>query len=339
MTPYVELGRAAQARRVRPLARRALAAYGVGPARLMLLQHLHNTTYRVQPARGGAFVLRVHVPRRHSPAELRSEFHWLEALRVAGVRAPEPVRTRSGAWWTGAAAEGVPEERFCTLLRWVPGRFARRRRSPVMLARVGRFTARLHEQAQSFRPPRDFARPRWDQHGLVGRRSPLAAGWGRLSTGQARLFEAVGERVRRACERLGEGPEAFGLVHGDLHFNNLLFCRREVRAIDFDDSGFGHFLYDLAVLLETLLFRPDYLVLRAAFLEGYRRGRPLPPRQEALLDTFIAARWVHVGLVIWSRQELASARAYAPRFMAIVEPNLRGFLRGAEKGEPWVPHR
>jgi hypothetical protein len=43
--------------------------------------------------------------------------------------------------------------------------------------------------------------------------------------------------------------------------------------------------------------------------------------------------------VIWSRQELASARAYAPRFMAIVEPNLRGSLRVAEKGERWVPHR
>ena len=131
----------------------------------------------------------------------------------------------------------------------------------------------------------------------------------------------------------------FGLIHGDFNFKNLLFWRGEVRAIDFDDCGFGHFLYDLGVLLETLLFRPDYLALRAALLGGYRRVRPLPPGQEVLLDTFIAARWVHIGLVIWSRQELASARAYAPRFMAVVEANLRGFLRMSEKGKPWLPHR
>jgi Ser/Thr protein kinase RdoA (MazF antagonist) len=340
MTPYHELSRAAQARSIRPPARRALAAYGLGPARLTLLQHLHNTTYRVRPARGrGRFVLRVHGPRRHCPAELRSEFLWLEALRAEGFGVPEPVRTRSGAWWTEAAAEGVPEARLCTLLRWVPGRFARRRRSPALLGRVGAFVARLHEQAKSFRPALDFARPRWDHQTLVSRRSPVAAGWGRLSAGQARLFEAVGERLRCAGERLGEGPEVFGLIHGDFNFKNLLFCRGEVRAIDFDDCGFGHFLYDLGTLLETLVFRPDYLDLWAALLGGYRRVRPLPPGQEALLDTFIAARWVHVGLVIWSRQELASARAYAPRITAIVEPNLRGFLRVSEKGEPWVPHR
>jgi Ser/Thr protein kinase RdoA (MazF antagonist) len=190
MTPYGELGRAAQARRIRPLARRALAAYGLERARLTLLQHLHNTTYRVRPARGrGPFVLRVHVPRRHSPAELRSEFRWLEGLRAAGFGVPKPVQTRSGAWWTAAAAEGVPEARLCTMLRWVPGCFARRRRSPAMLARVGAFVARLHEQAKSFRLPHNFARPRWDYSTLVSRRSPVAAGWGGLSAGQARLFE------------------------------------------------------------------------------------------------------------------------------------------------------
>jgi Ser/Thr protein kinase RdoA (MazF antagonist) len=131
----------------------------------------------------------------------------------------------------------------------------------------------------------------------------------------------------------------FGLIHGDFNFKNLLFCRGGVRAIDFDDCGFGHFLYDLGTLLETLLFRPDYLALRAALLGGYRQVWPLPPEQDALLDTFIAARWVHVGLVIWSRQELASARAYAPCFMAVVEPNLRRFLRVSERGSPWVPQR
>lgn len=36
-----------------------------------------------------------------------------------------------------------------------------------------------------------------------------------------------------------------GLIHGDLHQENYLFCRGAVGAIDFDDCGYGHFLCQL----------------------------------------------------------------------------------------------
>jgi Ser/Thr protein kinase RdoA (MazF antagonist) len=108
----------------------------------------------------------------------------------------------------------------------------------------------------------------------------------------------------------------FGLVHGDLHFFNVLFGGGEARAIDFDDAGWGHYVGDLAAPLEALEGRPDYPALRAALLAGYRSVRPLPAAQEAHLPAFLAVRrlvllgWLldnraHPGFRAWAPAEAA----------------------------------
>lgn len=52
-------------------------------------------------------------------------------------------------------------------------------------------------------------------------------------------------------DRWGQGREVYGLIHGDLGLDtNLLFWGGQARAIDFDDSGYGYYLYDLPLVLE-----------------------------------------------------------------------------------------
>jgi Ser/Thr protein kinase RdoA (MazF antagonist) len=90
----------------------------------------------------------------------------------------------------------------------------------------------------------------------------------------------------------------FGLIHADLHQENYLFHGKQVRAIDFDDCGYGPFVYDLAVTLSELEHRADYPTLRAALLAGYRTVRPFPPRHEPFIDTFIALRRLQLMMYI-----------------------------------------
>ena len=115
--------------------------------------------------------------------------------------------------------------------------------------------------------------------------------------GVVALVETVLDLVRRTEHDLGEGPEAFGLIHGDLHPENVLFERGRVRAIDFDDCGWGHYLYDLAVALSELRWRPDYDAHRAGLLRGYRATRPLPVDDERHLEVFHGLRLLQ--LVLW----------------------------------------
>lgn len=67
-----------------------------------------------------------------------------------------------------------------------------------------------------------------------------------------------------------------------------------MRLIDFDDCGFGHWLYDIAVPLWDNHWRADYPAIRAALLDGYGERRELPDLTH--LDDFIATRHVAFGL-------------------------------------------
>src|SRR5215208_7215361 len=95
--------------------------------------------------------------------------------------------------------------------------------------------------------------------------------------------EKLIRRIRTVQRLLGHGPETFGLIHGDLHQENYLFDRGQVRTIDFDDCGYGHYLYDLAVTLFNVRSRDDTPLLRQSFLAGYRSVRPLSSEHEQYL--------------------------------------------------------
>jgi Ser/Thr protein kinase RdoA (MazF antagonist) len=159
----------------------------------------------------------------------------------------------------------------------------------------------LQDHAARWTPPAGFTRPRVDNLEVL-RRGPAddfspaiaervvrtIAALGTPET--AALVSAAIQKVWTTVRELGQGPDVFGLIHADLHHRNVLFHRRIAGAIDFDDCGYGHWLYDLAVPLTALQQRPDYCALRDALLTGYRRRRALSPEQEELLDTFMALR-------------------------------------------------
>jgi Ser/Thr protein kinase RdoA (MazF antagonist) len=124
-----------------------------------------------------------------------------------------------------------------------------------------------------------------------------------LSAEEASLVISALERIRAAEQALGRGPDAFGLIHADMHYRNLLFEGTTVRAIDFDDCGYGPFLYDPAVMLSAIVDWPHYPALRAALLAGYHRVRPLSVEHEAYLDTFIALRQIQDALWVLQSRE------------------------------------
>jgi Ser/Thr protein kinase RdoA (MazF antagonist) len=185
------------------------------------------------------------------------------------------------------------------LFRWVYGRFLRRSLSAAAVEDVGEFMARLHTHSETFQPPEGFSRPRWDVEGLLGAAVGLDANraFSALSAEQREVIERMAAVVRRAHEQLGEGHDVFGMIHGDLHQGNYLFHKGEVRAIDFDFCGWGHYAYDIGVCFSAGQRHLEYPALRQAFLRGYKRQRALSSEEEALLDTFAAA--FRMGHAMW----------------------------------------
>ncbi len=314
MDLFDQASQTSQVRRLRGLALIALANYPVQVRRLRLVQHSHNTTFRVDAVDGTHYALRISRPGFHTRDEVTSELRWQLALRRdTALEVPEPIPTRGGDLVLTAQAPGVPEPRLCVLLRWVRGRFLTRSLLPVHLEEVGSFTARLHCHAHTWEAPSGFQRGRVDALTAVGRRgvyatagdvlegidSPLAlADWEQSTNLVATLCSpedtAIVDRVVRnagaAFQALVTVPDTFGLIHADLHFQNVLFQGRVAGAIDFDLSGFGPYVFDLGVTLVQIQHLATYGALRGALLTGYRRVRALPPEHETYLDACAVLR-------------------------------------------------
>ena len=299
----------AQVDQLRRIALRALHAYPLADPSLRFVALGENGTFQVTARSDDGtvdrFLLRVHRPMRHgrfidSTAAIASELRWLTALREqTDLTVPEPLRTRDGELTTTASVQGV--ERTCSVLRWMDGRRLTRHPRPVYLRRLGGAMARLHDHADAWPRPTGFVRTRWDWETFFGDTMryggvDAARVWDLLPAELRRAFDRVAVAARHAMTELGDGPDAVGLVHADLHLDNALFAGHQVKLIDFDDCGIGHRVYDLAVALWELRHREDYPAFRAALIDGYTAHRPLPAEHLAYLDTFIAVREVAFGL-------------------------------------------
>lgn len=302
------LPRRAQIRLMRRLAQAAVAEYDLPPVRLTLMAHLFNTTFRVDTNTGERYVL--HINRSGTPTveTVWSELEWMAAIRRdTALEVPIPTATRSGGLLTVSEVPGVVAPHICVLLGWLPGKQIRRGLTTEHLERVGELMAQLQNHGAQWERPEGFVRGRvdypvksaqWEDDPLaphiVARIHAMVAE--SLSEAEAAKVTSILEGVRAVEEKLGRGADVFGLIHADLHYFNLLFEGGVVRAIDFDDCGFGYVLYDFAVMLNELLDWENYSVLRAGLLAGYRRVRELPAEQEACIDAFIALRQVQDAL-------------------------------------------
>jgi len=164
---------------MRQLAKVALNAYGLADTRLKFLKQAGNTLYRVNEASPshttkaelytpGQYMLRIHQPGYQTPEAIALELAWLAAMcRDANLPVPEPVSTLDGKLVAQVSIPGIPEERNCSLLRWVKGREIKREQvQPHHYRAQGQLMARLHNHAAHWQPPQGLAKRKYDWDGL-----------------------------------------------------------------------------------------------------------------------------------------------------------------------------
>ena len=325
--PWEQLTRVGKLRRMRQLAEAALASYDLPGARLTFLRAGDNLLYRVATPNGDRFLLRLHESSRRSADELRSELLWLTALRQGGgLVVPEPIPTRNGAPLVEVADGGVPGSRRCVLLRWVTGRQRSANLTRADARGIGRCLAQLHDFARGWSAPAGFARPRWDPERWIGASSSLWTRGEQVYTGaDLAVFAAASRRIRADLRALGEGPATFGLIHADLAPSNVVFSAGVARAIDFEECGWGYYLFDIAVALTALA---DYGErggrLQGAFLDGYRSASSPPEVGAEYRETFMAL--VMIKIVEWTLGwDDPAPRPRGPDYLAQAVTRLRRY--------------
>lgn len=279
-------------------AREVLCAWELEVGEIRLVSVTENIAFRVDDRAGGRYVLRLHRPWYHDLGELISEQTWTAALREAGVDVPVPVMTRNGEPY--APVEVAGERRYAGLLQWVDGPtmhdVMRQNDDSVFVgqcfAQLGEIMASIHNQSAAWTIPTGFRRQRLDADGLMGEQ-PL---WGRfwesphLDAGERTRLAALRETIHGILAAYGTDNRTFGLIHADLHPNNVIETGEALHVIDFDDAGFGWHAYDFAVALSH--FQHDHRVdeFTRAMIDGYRQHRAVTDETVARIPLFLLVR-------------------------------------------------
>ena len=293
---FDDLPKKEQVCRLRKLADAALEKFGFKQYQLTFLQHLVNTTFRLD-CNQGRYLVRIH--RAKTWTAVASELAWLEALvHKTTVPVQIPQRSPGGKMIVIGEQIGVPEPYPVTILSWLEGQILPQdRRSPHHFYRLGQLVAKLHHHAQHWTPSFELDRPFYDSTSVL--RSDSVVTYTQLPATVRGDLQTLHEQLQEVEQRLGRSPDRFGLIHSDLSFGNVLFTADAVLPIDFDDCGFGYYLYDLAVILAGPWEKPGFEQRREALFEGYREICELPDEHLSLIPTFMAMRALSLGQ--WDR--------------------------------------
>ena len=235
------------------------------------------------------------------------------------VITPGVYTGRNGDPIQQAHGEGLPAPRYMVLFHFVEGKAPDE--SGDMTAgyeELGAIAARCHEHVLGWKKPDDFQRLTWDEKAVFGP-TPTWGDWRdapEVTPEVAGVLEEVERTVRTRLAAFGKAPERFNLIHADMRLANLLIDDRGTRLIDFDDCGWGWFLYDFAAAISFIEDDPRIPALKAAWVKGYRSVRDLSAAEEVEIDTFVMLRRMALLAWIGSHIEAPEPQALAPGFAA-----------------------
>lgn len=167
---------------------------------------------------------------------------------------------------------------------------------PGAFADLGALMAELHRRTAE--PPRAkvSVRPPWDTDGMLGDRAvrgdPRRA-FTPGTPGKATMASAF-PRLDAALRAYGAGADRYGAIHADFTPENVLVGDGRMTVIDFDDSGDGYYLFDLATAAffclpdpltdEDLAMWPALLLARGPTCPGSAEDRPGDGTSDFILE-------------------------------------------------------
>lgn len=304
------------------IALNAIEQYSYNSAELKFLKHLENTTFKLSTEQGN-FLLRVYCGLQNTVQDIESEAKIIEYLiSYNDSFYQKPIYNNSNRFVSVGEAGGISKP--VSILSWID--------SPVvgnnvnylsLFEKLGKLLAHIHNKLAKWQKPINFKRPIFDAEHLIGNNGAFRYAYSAykyFDRETISLFESVYQRLIDFEAVAGKEANIFGIIHGDLHLNNVILHQNSLIPIDFDDSGYGYYIYDLAVILTNYSHMTEYSQIEANLLQGYRSIRELSVEIENQLSLFMAARYILLALYLAGKSQEESikqtALEYIPSYVA-----------------------
>ena len=298
------------------LAEEAIKHWDVEVKSINLHLQSENTVFKVEGLDGNTYALRIHRKGYHDLEELNSEHVWTSSLSNAGLLVPEAVVTRSGEAYTSVSFLNSSEYRYVGLVKWIEGTILNdlildleEKDVNDVYESLGKVVAKFHKATIAWEKPKDFKRHSFDTDGFLGSK-PF---WGRFWEAQnatireREKLSLIRNNITEILSKLPKDINSFGMIHADLHSQNVLIQGKSLSVIDFDDSGFGWYGFDLAVAIwDRLDFTATgchFDIAYKSLIRGYLEERPNAKDIIETIPTFLLMRTLMIIRWIEDRPE------------------------------------
>lgn len=317
---FSSLSKRAQVNHLRGIARQMLAEYPFEIARISLVTHLFNTTFKVIDTDGRKFAIRINTNSKREAEETNAEVAWVDALaRETDLWLPVPQKTKNGELTAEADSDLMGRRLRGIVYSWLPGPNVGPNLTPRIAFAMGEATAKMHRHAETFQMPKGcrlhpLKDPLFGYPSVLRKYAPSV---------DHDLYDQVMEISVPIIERLKAGPQI--PIHYDVHFWNVKWTKGRLSVFDFDDTIMGVPVFDAYVTLFYLRNRDNWPELQAAYLEGI--GRPVTEMDvtKEEFETLVASRGLLLAneLFRWGNPEMTKI---APRYAEITEARFRHFF-------------
>ncbi len=280
-----------------------------------------NPTSRVYEAAAGQnrYILKVQEFSERRASHMEFETGWVEYLSCHMDGIAKIVASRAGRVWETAA---VGRERYILSLQEKakgktvdinnPDEFNSR-----LFKRLGRVMGQMHSLTKRY--DKNISSPEFKWNGPNFWRAGLEIPDADVKQSEALLVAEI--------ERLPADSDSYGIVHFDIHTDNLLIARDgSLTVIDFDTCQFNWYAADIASALFLALMkkvppRPmcsEYE--RTAFAEAFLRAYLEGYREKCALDSYWLSR-----LDLFMRYQMVDEYMAAKLYWPDADEKLRGW--------------
>ena len=332
LNPFEKNNYLSQTRKIRKLAVEAMNLYSIHPVEIKFIGHTDNTTYRVTSSNNKKYLLRIHRQSDFdSNGALQEELEWLQFLsKKKFFNVPKPVVSKNNRVIETAVTVEVGSRHVC-LFEWIDRHFIDTSVTEKKMFKLGELLANLQTHIS---PKKIKHRISLDAEGLVGSNPKFGSidSLTGITTRQQKIITQGRQFVLAKLLKFQKKfPNRLGLIHGDLHFGNILSLKNgELSAIDFDDCGFGFHAYDLVMpiisLQSALGERRKQHMQRylTAFFNGYKSIKSWDnDDDEVLVHLRIARGMLMLGWI--------NSQPNNPRLSKILMPRVVSMLKSLKR--------
>jgi Ser/Thr protein kinase RdoA (MazF antagonist) len=297
-----------------------LSKYPIDVKSAVSINYEYNATLRIETNSGELFALRINTNSPRTPENLKAEIAWVRHLAVDGrVKVPQPIKNLQGDFHTSILHEISGRMFHCVLYSWIEGNELEDEPTEEQLIALGAAMATMHLIAQHFTLPPGAALPRFDD-ALWWTEDFLLSEKSLLDTDAKSLISQALAAIKTGVDKLYADSKPI-LIHADMHGGNVLWHKGSLSVIDFDDSGFGLPLQDLA----TAMYYLDTPEQDAAFRQGYESIAPIPECSEKEMKMLFLQRRIILLNYLYETSNLEH-RSMIPAYQEETLRRIRTYL-------------